>query len=278
MPPRPLHHQTLLRREIVISERMDMHLVWGRGCLFLKPIPRFILMPEFWDTGFPDDPVGEGHRGDRRPGTHRSLRECAFGFLVSYAALVAHESDFLIAQEKHLIPAEVTWRKWRIFVYQILTSSETAHWEVADRFVYGELRLTRLNLIYFFIGSVTRVYLQRWNSYGSFFKENTQVVIAATAYIVVILSALQVGLATTRLHDNGLLQALSYGFTVFSILAPAIAVALILMAFCAGFVFNWIWTERTQKERMVLLKRSWSIRTPTRKETAGKRKEESPPV
>ncbi|RYO90471.1 hypothetical protein DL766_007769 [Monosporascus sp. MC13-8B] len=35
MPPRPLHHQLLLGREIVIAERMDLHLVWSSGRIFL---------------------------------------------------------------------------------------------------------------------------------------------------------------------------------------------------------------------------------------------------
>ncbi|CZT04804.1 uncharacterized protein RAG0_11127 [Rhynchosporium agropyri] len=277
-PPRPLHHQILLRREVVISERLDMHLVWGRGCLFLKPIPRFLLIPDFWKTSFETDHVGTNDRGNPTAGTHRNVRECALGFLLSYTALVAHESDFHIAQDKHLVPAEVTWQKWRLFVREILTSSENLQWEVADRFMYGELRLTRLNLIYFFIGSFSRVYLPRWNSYGSFFKENTQFVIAATAYIVVILSALQVGLATQRLRENTLIQDLSYGFTIFSIVAPAIFVPLVLLAFCAGFVINWVWTEKTQKERMSLLGRSWSIRGKIGSHTGIKRGQETPAV
>ncbi|KAM3533680.1 hypothetical protein MY4038_002995 [Beauveria bassiana] len=47
-PPRALHHQLLLEREIFITERLDMHLVWTTGRMFLKPIPRFLLDPAFW--------------------------------------------------------------------------------------------------------------------------------------------------------------------------------------------------------------------------------------
>ncbi|KAL5327955.1 hypothetical protein ACEPPN_005661 [Leptodophora sp. 'Broadleaf-Isolate-01'] len=255
VPPRPLHYQLLLRREIVISERMDMHLVWGRGCLFLKPIPRFLLIPEFWETSVLS---GTGGRAGRSPGSHRSIRECALGFLLSYTALVAHESDFHIAQDKHLMPAEVTWQNWKLLTRQILGGSENIQCEVADRFIYGELRLTRLNLIYFFIGSCSRIYLPRWNSYGSFFKENMQLVFAATAYVVVVLSALQVGLATTRLSENVAFQKVSYGLAIFSILGPAIATVLIVFAFCAGFALNWRWAQRTQRERLLVLGRSWS--------------------
>jgi hypothetical protein len=30
-PPRPLHHHFLMSREIVVTERMDMHLLWADG-------------------------------------------------------------------------------------------------------------------------------------------------------------------------------------------------------------------------------------------------------
>ena len=48
VPPRPLHHHVVLQREIVISENMDLHLVWGSGRMFFKPIPRYLLSPAFW--------------------------------------------------------------------------------------------------------------------------------------------------------------------------------------------------------------------------------------
>ncbi|KAM3562071.1 hypothetical protein ARSEF4850_002919 [Beauveria asiatica] len=49
LPPRALHHQLLLGREIFVTERMDMNLVWTAGRMFLKPIPRFLLDPAFWN-------------------------------------------------------------------------------------------------------------------------------------------------------------------------------------------------------------------------------------
>ena len=45
-PPRPLHHQKLLGREIFITEQMDMHLVWTAGCMYLKLLPHFLLEPQ----------------------------------------------------------------------------------------------------------------------------------------------------------------------------------------------------------------------------------------
>lgn len=50
VPPRPLHYQLVLQREIVVCEKMDVHLVWGNGRIHIKPIPLFLLSPAFWET------------------------------------------------------------------------------------------------------------------------------------------------------------------------------------------------------------------------------------
>lgn len=101
MPPRPLHQQRLLNREIVITEKMDLHLVWKDERLLLKPLPRFLLDPWFWET-FLQCPTGAIPDGNRCSCGGR--RERSLGFLFSYAALVVYESDFHIAKEARLIP------------------------------------------------------------------------------------------------------------------------------------------------------------------------------
>ncbi|CAG8978700.1 hypothetical protein HYALB_00004683, partial [Hymenoscyphus albidus] len=243
--------QLTLRRELVITERMDIHMIWGQGRIFLKPIPRFLLDPKFWESSLLSDPPN--YHGEKR-----SLRHRAMGFLVSYAALVAHESDFYIAQDRHLIPADVTWRKWQIFIRQILTSSKSVQSDVADRFIYGEIRLNRLNLVYFFIKRSLRGYISQWNSYGSFYRDNMGLVVAATTYIVVILSALQVGLGTTRLGESDAFQLVSYVFTMFSIFGPLAGVGIIVGVFCLVFVLNWVWARNNERKREKELGRSWS--------------------
>lgn len=61
----------------------------------------------------------------------------ALGFLFSYAALLLHESDFRIAQDKHLLPLEVTWYGWRMLVEQL--DKEHIYPNIDPRFVHGEL-------------------------------------------------------------------------------------------------------------------------------------------
>lgn len=50
-PAKPLHEQIMIGREIVITERMDLHLLWTNDRkLFMKPLPGFLLESVFWRT------------------------------------------------------------------------------------------------------------------------------------------------------------------------------------------------------------------------------------
>ncbi|KAM4061090.1 hypothetical protein HRG_010023 [Hirsutella rhossiliensis] len=144
MPPRPLHHQLLVGREVIVTEQMDMHLVWTTSWIFLKPIPRFLLEPRFWheylSCGQEHDCSDEdvGFHGTTNVCERSRLRQRALGFLLSYAALISYESDFLVAKEKHLLPIEVPWPSWRTFVQELHT--EHIYPNIDARFYYGELR------------------------------------------------------------------------------------------------------------------------------------------
>ncbi|KAF5231960.1 hypothetical protein FAUST_8969, partial [Fusarium austroamericanum] len=215
MPPRPIHQQRLLNREIFITERLDLHLVWTTDRIFLKPLPL---------------PVFNGEQC-----SCRGRRERALGFLFSYAALMAHESDFHIAKEAHLIPEEVQWSAWRKAVREILSTSPI-YPAIDPRFHYGELRLSRLNKIYFYWKTPLSGYASRWNQYGSFFHDNFALLASSTVYIAVVLTAMQVGLATEALQNNTAFQSASYGFTIFSILGPLAATGLVMITFCYLFI------------------------------------------
>ncbi|KAK4657142.1 hypothetical protein QC762_0042850 [Podospora pseudocomata] len=247
MPPRPLHRQLLLSRELFVTEQMDMHLVWTSGRLFVKPIPRFLLDPAFWmeylccQSGCSCSVASECNRP--------ALQRRALGFLFSYAALISHESDFSIAQDKHLLPPEVTWLAWRHLVEQLDT--ERIYSKVDVRFHYGELRLSRLNKIYLLSQRpfLLHRYMSHWQQYWAFFQDNFAWLASATIYITIALTAMQVGLATRTLADNDAFQSVSYGFTVFSILGPIAAVGLIVLVFCYMFIHNWAATVAYGKKR-----------------------------
>ncbi|SPO06687.1 uncharacterized protein DNG_09379 [Cephalotrichum gorgonifer] len=200
MPPRPLHHQLVLGRTIVVTERMDMHLVWKNDRIFLKPLPGYLILDAtFWpkylactDECAVSKRAAVGAAADSSgllPACDRTrIRKSAMGLLFSYAALIMHESDFEIAKDRRLIPADLPWLKWREIVSRILHSpsswggtagavhldegvagsqeppsgernirsstseflvQDTAIYQFVDpRFHYGELRLSRLNKIY----------------------------------------------------------------------------------------------------------------------------------
>ncbi|GKZ33015.1 hypothetical protein AbraIFM66950_002732 [Aspergillus brasiliensis] len=257
MPPRPLHYQLLLSREIFVTERMDMHLVWTTGRMFLKPIPRFLLLPQFWTDYLSCAPGCRCPKEVNSPGVNqacdrRRLWKRALGFLFSYAALIMHESDFLIAKEKHLLPDELQWPDWRTIVDQLDTGR--IYSKIDRRFLYGELRLSRLNKIYFFSQSSLRGYMARWHQYEGLFQDNFAWLASATVYIAVVLSSMQLGLATDALQHNNAFQSASYGFTVFSILGPLIAIALVLAVFCYIFASNWVATVVYKRKRFSEMK------------------------
>src|SRR5208282_4898449 len=78
----PLHHQALMGRQILITERPDLHLVWYYDRIFIKPIPLCLLNYEFYSNHLLKAPDGARFCAD------------ANGFLRTYASLIIHESDF----------------------------------------------------------------------------------------------------------------------------------------------------------------------------------------
>lgn len=70
---------------------------------------------------------------------------------------------------------------------------------------------------------------------------------AATVYIAVVLTAMQVGLATPQLANNAAFQRASYGFTVFSIIAPVGLTMAIIVIIVLLFVYNWWATMKTRQ-------------------------------
>ncbi|KAI1347041.1 hypothetical protein F5Y01DRAFT_319118 [Xylaria sp. FL0043] len=250
MPARPLHYQLLLGREIVLVEQMDLHLVWTSGRMFLKPIPRYLLEPCFWTIylACPCDPPCT--QSPARPCAKQRLRRSALGFLFSYAALLCYESDFILARERHLLPEQVQWHDWRKLVEELDT--EHIYTKIDARYIYGELRLSRLNKIQYLHSSAAfRGYMSPWNRYGDFFYYNFTWLTSATVYIAIVLTALQVGLATEALARNRIFQSASYGFTIFSIVGPLAAVGLIICIFSYIFVSNWVATVAYRKQRLL---------------------------
>jgi hypothetical protein len=261
-PPYPLHKLLMKGRDVVITEDLDTRLIWTKGRIFVKPLPSFLLDTDFWET-FIDCPANSSCSCTER--THRTtdgadcrldLRKRATGFLFSYTALVARPSDFLIAKQRHLLPEHIDWATWVLRVQDLLADNPSSIYDRIDRrFFYGDLRLSRLNFISYFHPRFFKGYMRPWSQYRSFWKESFTVLASATVLMVVVLTAMQVGLATD-LQDNHIFRRASYGFTLFCIVTPLVAVAVLLLVFLQSFVEHLTKTRRYYQMRMHSIRRS----------------------
>lgn len=186
----PLHHQTIKFREVVLTENPELHLIWYYDRVFIKPLPKYLLSHAFWTnyimiTGDPSFDC-------------KSIERSALGFLRTYRHLIKYESDFNIAKEKSLIPTTVTWEKFSNFVCDLKAIEDT---HVSGRYLYGEIRLTRLNFyIKFLLGRST--FHKIHGQYQSYFSRFYGPLFFLFGMVSVLLTALQVELAAEPLLTN----------------------------------------------------------------------------
>ncbi|KAL6883197.1 hypothetical protein HDV57DRAFT_478559 [Trichoderma longibrachiatum] len=240
MPPRPLHHQLVLSRDIIVTENPELHLIWGPKGIHLKPLPEYLLDPAFWEQHI----LSSSHP------IRMEIEQCARGFLFSYCALIAHHSDFRLARERGLLPDAVSWEYWKTLSSQVLENH--CYSAVNPRYWYGELRLGRLNKIYRFRkGHLLRGYsrISGYAIYGDLIRDNFASLVTVLGYVVIVLTAMQVGLATDKLVSNSAFQAASYGLTVFSIIAPLISTVAIMLFVSIWVMTNWRATTAFEKRR-----------------------------
>ena len=237
---RPLHKQILLGRKVVVTEQADLHLVWSKSRIFIKPLPRFLLTHDTWLSHLCKD---EG------------LFKSATGFLLSYAWLVCYRSDLRIAHDLGLLPPEITWEQWTTFLEDFLRHLDTSSASsINERYRFGELRLNRLNWIYrlsvYNLGfrGINRGYFRGPEWYTQFLHENFGWLLAVFGYLSIVLSAMQVGLVTDKLVENTIFQDASYGFSVLSITMPVIIVGAVFLASLFQIFFNVRATRRYNEE------------------------------
>jgi len=240
-PATPLHFHVALGRQIAIVDRMDLHLLWyNKGRLFVKSVPRFLLDPTFCSSNLQcpdgcacdDPPTDTWCRGIER--------KVALGFLYTYVCLISSETDFHIANETRLLPrnqddSPIKWTDWKAFARELVEMHDRNPDMVHPRFLRAELRLSRIDAIH----RLTRLppfrpYIRGWRSYSTLFRDNLAWMATAAVFLALVLTAMQVGLATQRLQNNITFQQASYGFTVFAILGPICAFGLVVL----GALFN----------------------------------------
>lgn len=214
---RPLHWQRMMKRDIVVAEDPGLHLLWYDSTIFVKPLPACLLDYDFFVTQICP---------------HEAVFTVACGFLRSYAVLIQHESDFRIAHNLGLLPQHMTWSQWAEFAYHI---SNIPLSDVSERFQYGELRLSRVNLIY----NVFRCrpwYYKIHRDYQSWFSYELGFMLVVFAYVSVVMSALQVMLTTSFISLE--VSILCYWA---SIVTTLVIVAVFAWQF-AGIVFIYLFS------------------------------------
>jgi len=219
--PRSLYYQKFLRREIVIAEEMDLHLVWAKSRIFIKPLPDFLLNYDFWEANISCEP---------------QLHRAACGLLYSYCGLIRFSHDLQVAQECHLVNVNLDYRAWTEFARTILPNLNPNDSNTMDtRFQYGEIRLNRLDTIYryspykFSVSSIfqgfphalTESYVPYMDKYNN--------AVSAFGVIVIILSAFNLSLSAYSESSNRDLQQAAYGFALFAMILCAALIGLFIV-------------------------------------------------
>lgn len=218
-----LHHQKVLCREVILSERSDLHLVWFDRIIYVKPLPTSFLNYNFFNAVVIPDAKLYGN---------------VLGFLYSYIMLIQHASDLFLAHELGLISEKVEWKPWREFRTAFLGNISSGRLDrtlMNKRFEYGELRLARLNYIYRLSFRGLK-YFTTHREYGTYFREHFAAGITLFAFVTVALTAMQVVVGI-----NGISQALietSYRFSIVILFVVAIFSAVVLLIFAVLFLVN----------------------------------------
>ena len=158
--------------------------------VFIKPLPEYLLSHNFWKNYLSATKITDDK--------HRVVQKSALGFLRTYYHLIRHQSDFDLAIENRLIPQHITWWGFALFRAE---SSNIQDTEVSQRYAFGEIRLSRLNLF-------AKIFLRRFNyqevhwQYSERFSRFYGPLLFVIGLLSVALSAMQVEMAVEQVTDT----------------------------------------------------------------------------
>lgn len=235
---RPLHRQKLLGRALVMTENCNEHLVWHPTRMLIKPLPEYLLNYDFWMT------EGNFLLEDQ------TLFQNACGLLLSYCWLVCNKSDLVIAHDTRLLPSTITWEKWVVFVTDVLTNIDSESLkQVSPRYHFGELRLSRLNMIYrvapvvFSPHNLVRGFISEASSSKAFLEANFAWLFSVFGFVTIVGSSMQVGVGTDFLNGSSGFQGASVVFTVGSLLVAAGSVVFVALVWGFLFFYHVLWAR-----------------------------------
>ena len=179
----------------------------------MKPLPAYLLSYGFWrdylssSTSSSSSSLAAAGGSGRTLGLGKDdddgagLEEAALGLLRSYCYLIRHESDLRIAQQEHLqlVPPSVGWKEFCAFTAALGRSIEDGH--VAPRYHYGEIRLSRLNVLVKIL-LFRRNYQEVYPQYAEYFAQFYGPLLFLFGVLSVLLSAMQVSLAVEQLKSR----------------------------------------------------------------------------
>lgn len=239
--------QKIRRREIIVTERIRLHMIVDEVSVFIKPLPAHLLDYTFWKDHISPSPL---------------LSKQALGFLFSYIGLITHPCDLKMAKDLGLTPSNLKWDQWRI-----ISSSTLRHLEkyqthnrflMTPRYKFGELRLNRLNHVMIFCRrNFMRMYYRQHSTYNQYFSRNFAWMLLVVVYLGVILGAMQVISGTSENHYTKVWNDANYWFSALSIWLIVGVTCMQLLIFAVLFWVYFIQTiYKNKKEGIPVIFRS----------------------
>ena len=237
----PLHRQKVKGRDIVITEDPRLHLVWHHDRIFIKPLPQYLLSHYFW----------EAYLCINRHSSPEQiiLQKSVLGYLRTYIYLIKYESDFRMAidDKLQLIPPDVTFLKFCDFIAPLENLLDV---DVAERYAYGEIRLTRLNLY-------SKIFLRKFSfhrvraQYSDYFASFYGPLLFVFAILSVVLGAMQVSMSidfdVTKQWKS--FEQFCQWFSVICISVVAILVLWLGFLFLYKFIKEWVYAIAEHQRR-----------------------------
>lgn len=192
-----LHRQIVKRRTIVVTEDPKLHLVWIHDRVFIKPLPRYLTSHTFWRNHM-------GVEANLRTLERFSrVRMAVLGYLRTYFYLIRSEYDFQIAQDPalRLVPKGITWEQFCSFASHLAKISDQ---DVSGRYIYGEIRLTRLNFYAPFLLKKSKFHRVE-HQYGPYFAHFYGPILFVIGITSILLNGLQIAVGVQQAHpmQNG---------------------------------------------------------------------------
>jgi hypothetical protein len=247
-----LHEQVIRTGTIVAAEDPRLHLVWYYKTIFVKPLPDYLLNYAIWSQFIqPAPPVPLGQQQPRYDKYRTTI-----GFLRSYACLIRHESDYIIAQRANLRPNYVSFDKFQKFIHPFRYIDDA---DVSPRYEYGQFRLNRLNAMMHILSiaqafhmpcvdqPVPWTYHQQNLQIGQYLRDYTAPFIFVFAMCSLVLSSMQVALQARGPDTWKVFERVSWGFSVATIIfcvaliAGAVMLVVLILLYQGQFALRTKW-------------------------------------